>query len=258
MKKTGRLLLAGLLAFILALPLYLPAAFVLTRLADRVPHGIAWREVSGALLKPHLHSVSIDLPYGNRFVIDEMVADISLWSLLKGRIGGTFEVRLGDDRISGAGSLGAGRWQIESLEGDLKVGSISNRIPGAELAISSGQVELSGERWSGVYNAFPDRGSLQIRLIQLQSDLAGPDPLGDYQIFANTDAQGLKAEVATTNVDALLNVTATGSVNPSIREINISGTAEAKPAAPEAMRGLLPFFGAVENNRASIRISTPY
>jgi hypothetical protein len=258
MTRPGRLLLVGVAAFILALPLYLPAAFVFALIAHRIPPGLNWREVSGTLLEPSLHAVSINLPYGSTFIIDEVTLDPGLWSLFAGRVAAGFEVRIGNDRIIGTGSLGPGGWQIETIDGKLQVQTLNSRIPGAELAISSGQVELSGKQWTGAYNAIPDRGMLKIRLMNLQSDLAGPDPLGDYSLEVTTDEQGLKGDVTTTAVNAALNVNATVSVNLPSRMISIDGAAEAKPGAAESVRGLLPLFGAVENNRAQIRFSTAY
>lgn len=254
-----RLLFAGVAAFLVALPVYLPADRVLHALSDHIPANLNW-QVSGTVLHPYFHRLELDLPPGIGVVLEDLHADISILPLLLGQLRIRFELESGEDSITGSAILKRHHWQISGIKGQLPAEAIMSIVPALGLAGSDGMISVDGEHLSADYNDIPQSGVLRVVAMQLRPDLPGLDmPLGDYKFDLNIDPRGgIAGTVTTLRTDAPLHVRGELSVDPGVRLLRFDGDAEATASANDTVRALLPLFGVVENNRARIQWQTVF
>lgn len=250
-----RLLLVGLVVFLMTLPAYLPAGRVLPYLVAAVPAGVVWQQVSGTVFKPRFYQAGFQLASGHRLIFNRIDARISVLPLLLGRLSLQFELESGGGTVTGVATVMRDRWQITHINGELPVATVLSMFPAAGLDGSTGLAIVSGSQLSGNYAGILDAGELVVLFEQLHPAIPGlTRPLGDYELKLKVGRQTVvEGGIKTLRADSPLTIEAYVIVDPAGRLLQIEGQAHASATADDTVRSLLPFFGVVQNDTARIQ-----
>lgn len=248
-----RLLLVGLVIFLLALPFYLPASLLVSVFGDRIPPQLSWRQVGGTLFAPRLYSPVFQTGPGTALVFTRADARIALLPLLLGRLGLRFKLQTDGHAVDGQAMLASDRWELANVHGSLPVAPLLSLLPAAGLEVAGGVVLVDINRMSGRYYALPDAAQLVLTVEQFHPVLQGlTRPLGNFELSLQPDpeTQAITGTLKTADAESPLQVDARILMNATDRVLRLDGRAQAASFADEAVRSLIPLFGAVENGTA--------
>ena len=252
-----RLLIAGLLVFLLTLLVNFPADQLFTLFRGRIPESVSWQQVSGTIFRPVFHQVNIHLADGRRLQLDSVDISFSPLQILPGGNGLKTEVMLAGGRTLAWVKPGMARLQINSIEGDLQLQGMAGLTPLVGGLGVSGYIHFTGDALDVDYQGQPQAGDLEISITDLmlkQLDASGP--LGNYTARLHIVDGIVQGNIGTSSVNAPLHIEGQLQLNIPERTAGFTGEASVSDTASSSLYGILPLLGPIEAGRARINWQT--
>ena len=244
----------GLVVFMAALLLRMPAAWLLVGANRLLPVEAGWSEARGTVSEAVIHGLSFSLPGGRRVYLNKVTFHPAVLSLFSGRLRLDFRLDDSGGQLTGSADFGLERWQVAAAGGKLSLSALTPTLPELEIAGLEGRITVRAENIVADYGALPSPGQLvveleDVRTIWLQTD----NPLGHYRLDLQAlGPAGISGEVRTLNGPALLSVTGAVQQEPSSQTLKFSGIGQLSEDAPVPLRRILPILGRTNRDRVAM------
>ncbi len=242
----------GVVIYLGALVVQLPAAWALHWARDAAPSKLQWHGVEGSVWQPRIRSLTMDLPGGNRLAMAPLEARAQVARVLTGHLGVEAEAGLLGGRTAGRAIIGLdGRWRAPRIQGDLRLEALKSVGPLLDFA-QEGRLLFAAEGLAGA--RLPEAGRIRATLEDLRVGLVEtPGPLGEYRLEAEITGPGrIEGRIRTIKA-GVLGLKGTFHADLRAGKARFDGEGWATENAPEAVQGLLPLLGKVTGNRARIQ-----
>lgn len=244
----------GLIVFMSALLVRMPAAWLLVGADRLLPVEVGWNQAQGTVSEAVIDGLSFSLPGGRRVYLNKVTFHPAFLSLFSGRLKLDFQLDDSGERLAGSADFGLERWHVAAAGGKLSLSALTPTLPELEIAGLEGRITVRAENIVADYGALPSSGQLvveleNVRTIWLQTD----DPLGHYRLHLQAlGPAGISGELRTLDGPALLSVTGGVKQEPSSQTLKFSGIGQLSEDAPVPLRRILPILGRTNRDRVAV------
>jgi len=250
----GQIFLAGLIVLFITIVLNFPAHIAANILVSKFNAPLRWERIEGTLFNVKLSGVSASTNAGDEFYIDQLSLKSSRLSLFSGRLDSDFAIIQGEMLVNGKSQFGIKKWNINELEGDIKLTDLSHSFPEFNFVGLTGSARITSKLISGNYGELPDQGNIKIIITELNSELIKSNrPLGNYEIkidvLSNSRINGTILNISGENQ---LYISSRAIFDKPSKDLQISGQAWVANDADPSVQEILLLLGKYENNRTII------
>ena len=242
----------GVLAYLVALVVQVPAGWALHWSRGSLPAGIEWQGGEGSIWHPRVRAVTVNLPAGNRLAVAPAELRVQPLRMLTGRLAVKARAGLLGGETRARGSVGLdGNWRVARAQGSLELAALSSVGPLLDFA-QEGRLLFAARDLKGA--RLPAGGTFRASLEGFRVGwVDSPGPLGEYRLEGRVTGPGrIKGRVRTTEAGSL---GLKGRLQADLRagRARFDGEAWATDDAPDTVRDLLSMLGRVEGNRTRIQ-----
>ena len=222
MKKNWvRLSILGVIVFIVTFLVRFPADKLANLIQENSHAGIHWQSVSGTVLDAHVQGLVVNLQDNRALYIENIDLEVSLPTLLTGRINTQIHAYNQAGYVNGMLVLGLNSWSLRDLSGDIDLMHLQSAIPELGLLQAGGMLKLSVPLLSGDYHALPHSGSMVFTIngLQLGVIIDGQE-LGSYMLSASVNGEdGFRGILETIPEESQLFIEGNGFYTPKPADI---------------------------------------
>ncbi len=250
----GRIFFAGLIVLIITIILNFPAQIAVNILVPRFNAPLKWERIEGTLFNVKLFGVSASSNSGVEFYIDQLSLKSSRLSLFSGRLDSVFAIIQGEMLVNGKSQFGIKKWNINELEGEIKLNDLTQSFPEFSFVGLTGSVHITSKLISGNYGELPDQGNIKIIITELSSEQIKSDrPLGNYEIKIDVLSKSrINGTILNISGENQLYISSRAIFDKPGKDLQISGQAWVANDADPSVQEILLLLGKYENNRTII------